>query len=77
MIYIYVGANKILLNLLSIFEFPSCLCVCNDHETLFTYQSQHTLLVSDPESCVVQLLMGRQEVHIGGRVLEKQRMKSS
>lgn len=41
--------------------------------TLFTYQSQHTLLVSDPESCVVQLLVGRQQVHIGGRVLEKQK----
>lgn len=44
-------------------------------ETTLTYQSQHTLLVSDPESRVVQLLVGRQEVHVGGRVLEKQRQK--
>lgn len=42
---------------------------------MLTYQSQHTLLVSDPESRVVQLLVGRQEVHVGGRVLETQRQK--
>lgn len=48
----------------------------SEQEPLFTYQSQHTLLVCHPESCVVQLLVGRQEVHIGGRVLEAQRNKN-
>lgn len=38
---------------------------------VFTYQSQHALLVRDPESCVVQILMRWQQVHTGGRVLEK------
>lgn len=60
------------------FEFAPCLRILleSNHETLFTYQSQHTLLVSDPESRVVELLVGRQQVHIGGRVLEEQRKQN-
>ena len=44
----------------------------SDQEAFPTYQSQHALLVCGPESRVVQLFMGRQEVHVGRRVLEKQ-----
>lgn len=38
---------------------------------VFTYQSQHAFLVRHPESGVVQILVRRQQVHAGGRVLEK------
>lgn len=38
---------------------------------LFTYQSQHAFLVCHPESGVVQVLVRRQQVHTGGRVLEE------
>lgn len=34
-------------------------------------QHQHALLVSRPEARVVQLLVRRQQVHVGGGVLEK------
>lgn len=37
-----------------------------------TNQRQHALLVCNPEACVIQLLVGWKEVHVGGGgVLER------